>query len=43
MNHARNSFKICAAAYRAMALAALHTNSSLVTRHNSLVTKRGAL
>ena len=43
MNHARNPFKICAAAYRAMALTALHTNSCLVTRHNSLVTKRGAL
>lgn len=43
MNHARNPSKIRAAAYRAMALAALHTNSSLVTRHNSLATKRGAL
>ena len=43
MNHACNPFKICAAAYRAIALAALHTNSSLVTRHNSLATKRGAL
>ena len=43
MNHARNPFKIRAAAYRAMALVALHTNSSLVTRHNFLVTIRGAL
>ena len=43
MNHTRNPFKICAEANRAMALAALHTNSSLVTRHNSLATKRGAL
>jgi len=43
MNHARNPFKICAEAYRAMALAALHTNSCLATRHNSLVTRRGAL
>ena len=43
MNHTRNPSKIRAAAYRAMALAALHTNFSLVTRHNSLVTKRGAL
>lgn len=43
MNHARNPFKICAAAYRAMALTALHTNPCLVTRHNSLVTRRGAL
>ena len=43
MNHARNPSKIRAAVYLAMALAALHTNSSLVTRHNSLVTKRGDL
>ncbi len=43
MNHARNPSKIRAAAYRAMALVALHTNSSLVTRHNFLVTIRGAL
>lgn len=43
MNHARNPFKIRAAVYLAMAFAALHTNSCLVTRHNSLVTRRGAL
>ena len=43
MNHTRNPCKIRAAAYRAMALVALHADSSLVTRHNSLATKSGAL
>ena len=53
MNHALNPSKIRAAAHRAMALAALHANSSLTTRlaryklhmvkARALVAKRGAL
>ena len=53
MKHALNPSKIRAAAHRAMALAALHANSSLTTRlarynlhmakARALVAKRGAL
>ena len=44
--HALNPFKIRAAAHRAMALAALHANSSLatrLTRYNAHMAKARAL
>lgn len=46
MQHALNTSKIRAAAHRAMALAALHANSSLATRlsrYNAHMTKARAL